>query len=373
MANAYSPGLTVSAGTIVERTRRLPIKGEVAVAVGDNVLPTTVVARAMLPGLMQSVKAANILGIDASEVEPSLKVKLGDHVDSGQILAETASFFGLFKSECKSLVGGVFETFSHANGSIGIRLPSTPVEVNAYVSGKVVEIIPREGVVVETNASLVQGIFGIGGERTGVLRLVVDSADVILTDKHIDESCAGCIVIGGSLLTSPALRAAANVGVKGIVCGGIVDGVLKDFLGYDIGVAITGDEAINLSLVITEGFGNIPMAARTFELLKSLNGKAASINGSTQIRAGVIRPEVIVPKGDDLLEKRAMPTFELSVGCSIRIIREPYFGLLGSITSLPPQLQTVESGASVRTLNALLADGRTVTVPRANVEMIETV
>jgi hypothetical protein len=37
------------------------------------------------------------------------------------------------------------------------------------------------------------------------------------------------------------------------------------------------------------------MAQRTFELLKSLTGKKTSINGATQIRAGVMRPELIVP------------------------------------------------------------------------------
>ena len=37
------------------------------------------------------------------------------------------------------------------------------------------------------------------------------------------------------------------------------------------------------------------MAARTFGLFQALQGRTASINGATQIRAGVIRPEVIVP------------------------------------------------------------------------------
>ena len=60
----------------------------------------------------------------------------------------------------------------------------------------------------------------------------------------------------------------------------------------------------------------------------------------------------------------------LEVGTPIRVIREPYFGLLGKVTGLPATLQTVESGTEVRVLTAKLDDGRDVTVPRANVEII---
>jgi len=63
-------------------------------------------------------------------------------------------------------------------------------------------------------------------------------------------------------------------------------------------------------------------------------------------------------------------TFELVIGAPIRIIREPYFGLLGQVSKLPPELVTIESGATVRVLEADLANGRTVVVPRANVELM---
>ena len=52
------------------------------------------------------------------------------------------------------------------------------------------------------------------------------------------------------------------------------------------------------------------------------------------------------------------------------MIREPYFGKLGTVTGLPAQLVTLESGTEVRVLNARLSDGQEVTVPRANVEII---
>ena len=62
-----------------------------------------------------------------------------------------------------------------------------------------------------------------------------------------------------------------------------------------MGVAITGTENLDTSLVVTEGYGNIKMSERTYNLLKSHDGKFVSINGATQIRAGVIRPEIVIP------------------------------------------------------------------------------
>ena len=58
-------------------------------------------------------------------------------------------------------------------------------------------------------------------------------------------------------------------------------------------------------------------------------------------------------------------------GDEVRIIREPYFGKLGLVKALPPELKEIETGAKVRIMDVELADGTVVTVPRANVELIE--
>ncbi|HTQ10566.1 MAG TPA: hypothetical protein VMI31_10880, partial [Fimbriimonadaceae bacterium] len=188
----------------------------------------------------------------------------------------------------------------------------------------------------------------------------------------IQESDAGKILVGGSGITYDAIQKATDLGVIGLVAGGVKDGDLTKFLGYDIGVAITGQEQINLTIMVTEGFGYLTMAQRTFELLKSLEGKTASINGATQIRAGVIRPEIIVPLAVDAKASGAVQqALELKIGTPIRVIREPYFGMLGKVTELPAQLVVVDSGTQVRVLRAKLdKSGEEVTVPRANVEII---
>ena len=375
LGTAYTPGLKVSPHTTIRRTRRLPLKGEVIVQQGDLVGPDTVVARALLPGLMQSVKAAAQLGIDGDELGKLLKVREGDPIEKGQILAESKSFFGKrFNATVKSPTDGTVELISSVTGNIGIRQAPLPIEKTAYVTGRIAEIMPGEGVIVETEGAEIQGIFGVGGERVGEIKVVSTSPESDLTESDITPALAGKIIIGGANVSGAALQKAAEMGIKGIVVGGIIDRDLITFLGYDIGVAITGHENISITLVITEGFGTIAMAHRTFALLKSLEGKSASINGATQIRAGVIRPEVVVPLAASFSGsgvKNAPEAGALNLGTPIRIIREPYFGALATVTALPPQLTVVDSGASVRVLDAALADGRVVTVPRANVEIME--
>ena len=372
MGTAYTPGLKISPGTIIRKTRRLPLKGQVLVGVGDTVTAETVVARTDIPGVIQTIKVAETLGIEPQEAIAALQIALGDAVQREQVVAETRSFFGLFRTEAKSPFTGVVELISHATGHVGVRMPSNPVEVAAYVDGVVAEVIPDEGVVIETYGAMVQGIFGVGGERTGRLTVPGESPETMLTEDMIDETHAGAVLVGGAGVSLAALRKASEVGVKGVVVGAIIDTDLTDYLGHDIGVAITGQEDVVTTLILTEGFGAITMALRTYDLLKSLEGREVSINGATQIRAGVIRPEILAPLGirpeGGEAESRGQM---LDIGTPIRVIREPYFGALGTVTGLPAEPVQVESGAVVRVLEAQLADGSAVSVPRANVEIIE--
>lgn len=373
MGTAYTPGLAVSPHALIRKTRRLPLKGKVLVQEGQQVSPDTVVARAEIPGIMQTVRAAEQLGVQPDELPKMLRVQVGQAVQVGTVLAESRGLFGLFRTEVKSPVEGTVELISEVSGHIGIREKPTPLEIRAYIAGTVVEVLPDEGVVVETHGSLVQGIFGVGGERLGEIRVLVDSPDQPLTDDLITPDLAGKVVVGGSFVQGSTLRKAGECGVVGIVVGGTLDTDLIEFLGHDIGVAITGHEDIPLTLILTEGFGQIRMAQRTFNLLRSLEGRTASINGATQIRAGVIRPEVIVPRpelANEPLPRAAIEAQVLEIGSSIRIIREPYFGRLASVTALPPQLVEIPTGAMVRVLEAEMDGGERVIVSRANVEII---
>ncbi|MGI6643964.1 MAG: hypothetical protein ACOX3V_08250 [Bacillota bacterium] len=372
MAHAYTPGLKVTEKAIIRKTRRLPLLGEVLVEKGQAVSPETVVARTNIPGNPQTVNIANILGVEPEDIVDFMKKKDGDPVKKDEVLAFYSSFFGLFKHEVKSPVDGVIEMVSSVTGQVTLREPPIPVAIDAYIDGVVEEILPREGVVVETEGAFVQGIFGVGGETQGIVRVAVNDPDDILDEGCISKDDADKILVGGSLVTAGALKKAGDVGAKGVVVGGIIDTDLIAYVGSDIGVAITGHEDVPVTVIITEGFGRMRMADKTYNLFKRVSGFKASINGATQIRAGVMRPEIIVPgyQPQGMAEEQDLSQ-GLVPGTPLRIIRDPYFGQLAEVVDLPPELQVIETEAKVRILRARLHDGTVVTVPRANVEIIE--
>ena len=374
MAHAYTSGLRVSPRTVVARTRRLPLSGQVLVDVGDRVRPDTVVAETYLPGPVHNVNVANALAITPEEVPGCMHMQQDEPVEKGALIAESKGIFGLFKSSVRSPASGTIEMVSEVTGQVLIREPSTPVRINAYLDGTVTERLPGEGVVVETAGACIQGIFGVGGETHAPIRQIVESPEDEVTGDMIDDRLRGRIVCCGSMITLDALRKLIEVGASGVVVGGMRYHDIGDLLGYQIGVAVTGGEDIGLTMVVTEGFGRLPMAERTFELLRSLQDREASVSGATQIRAGVIRPEIIIKSdGSETSSVRTDPAGRgLEAGSLVRLIREPWFGELATVASLPEQPVRLPTGAFARVLEARRTNGTLVTVPRANVEIVET-
>ncbi|RKX21548.1 MAG: hypothetical protein DRP35_04040 [Candidatus Zixiibacteriota bacterium] len=374
MSHAYTPGLKVTEKLLVQKRRILPLKGDVVVKVGDKVSPDDVVALTHLPGNVVPLNIANKLGIPPEDLEMVMVLKEGDPIKAGEPIAVKKSFIKWFSSQTDATIDGTLESISHITGQVLQRGHPIPVEVKAYISGEITEIIPNEGVVVATQASFVQGIFGIGGETHGEIVIATPDNKTILSDDLINDKMKGKVIVGGSVVTAAATKKAIAIGAKGIIAGGINDQDLRDFLGYDIGVAITGSEDIGITVVVTEGFGEIDMAEKTFDLLKDHEGQLACINGATQIRAGVIRPEVVILSSDDQdIEKYDAETEikGLNIGTLVRVIRHPYFGNIGKVTDLPSPLQVLESESKARVLEVELEDGKKAIIPRANVEMIE--
>ena len=376
MAHAYTPGLKVTEGTTIQKERRLPLQGEVLVETGAAVQAEDVVAKADLPGNVQLLNVANLLSVPAEEITEYMLKPVGETIAKDEIIATTKGLFGLFKSQARSPIDGTIEAVSDVTGQVILREPPVPVEVKAYTDGTVTEIAPNEGVTVETYGTYIQGIFGVCGETIGNLTVAVSSASDELTTGQILPEHRDDILVGGSLVTTAAIQKAIQQGVKGIIAGGIDDADLRELLGYELGVAITGSEEIGITLVITEGFGSVAMAEHTFALLKTREGMKTSINGATQIRAGVVRPEILIPLAPETAETTSgvedgATEGLLEIGSSVRIIREPYFGKLGRVTELPVELQNLETEAQVRVLRVELEDGQQTTLPRANVEAIE--
>ena len=374
MAHAYTPGLKVLHETKIDKERRLPLKGKVVVEKGASVSPDDIVATTDLPGNVQMVNVANILNIDAQDINEVMQVNEGEQVTKGQLIAETKGLFGLFKSNVESPVDGTLEVISETTGQIVLREPPIPVEIDAYMSGSIQNVLPEEGVVIESDGVFIQGIFGIGGESRGDIVIVTDDREGEITEDMITSDLEGKIIVGGSFISLNAYKKAIQMQVAGVVVGGFNYFDLEDILGYTLGVAITGSEELATSLIITEGYGKIRMGQRTFDLLKEHSGKFASINGATQIRAGVIRPEIVISLAKEELKgdsKDVDASEGIQEGSVVRVIRAPHFGRMGKVVELPSELRKMESETMVR-VAIIEIDGENVEIPRSNLEMVET-
>jgi len=373
MAAIFTPGLTVTEQHIVQKTRQLPLEGEVTVAVGDLVKADDVVAKTSLPGKVFPVNVANQLGVDPGRLNGYMKKGVGDRVTKDEIIAETPGIMGFFKSEAKAVVSGTIEAVSTVTGIVIVQADPIPVEIDAYIDGRVVEVIEGEGCVVQAMATMVQGIFGLGGETKGVIAMAAYEPDDVIGPEHITADHKGKVVIGGSYVTIAGLKKAVEVGAAALVTGGFDYDEIKELLGYEVGVAITGGEELGTTLIVTEGFGKIGMAPATFALLKKRAGDRASVNGATQIRAGVIRPEIVVTDDAEIPTERvaAPEPVGIAQGDLIRGIRAPWFGRIGTVSGLPVQPIQVGSETTVRVLEVDFGEGDTALLPRSNVERIE--
>ena len=117
------------------------------------------------------------------------------------------------------------------------------------------------------------------------------------------------------------------------------------------------------------------MSERAVRLLTEHCGRKASINGATQVRAGAVRPEIIIPFADFILGKGTAVVHEMAAqvlrpGSRVRVIRYPWFGSQGVVVELPFEPARLETGAFSRVALIRLEGGGIITVSRANLELI---
>ncbi len=387
-----TPGLRISGCATVRKRRELPLRGSVCVKVGERVQSDQIIAEAEREGELRVVRVAEILGIPPQEVSKRLVVQPGDVVEQGAVIAKLRGLWGLFVTAVEAPIAGQIEFISEATGHVAIRAPSSTIAVRAYIDGIVEQVEPGRGVVVIAQATLVQGIFGVGGERSGLINMLAVRPDQRVTEEDIPNSCDGVVLVGGQSPSIGALKLAASRGAVGLVTASIDDKTLAQYVGYDIGIALTGDERVPMTLIITEGFGSLAMNERILSMLSCAEGERASINGATQVRAGAQRPEIITKITDAgaqginalqhakensqlyNLDKNGSAADEqevgLQVGSRVRVIRVPYFGLQGYITALPKELVKIETGALARVARVIIEPAQLeVVVPRANLEL----
>src|SRR5687767_8879169 len=374
-----TPQPTIATNILVRRERRLPLPGQVLVRAGQRVEPSDTVASTTLAGESVQVDVAADLSLPPSAVLRRLRISPGQPVERDELLALRG---GVGSRESRSPVAGTFAGYDSATGHATITPPSELVSVQAHLKGIVTDLIPYYGAVIETPATLIRGIFGVGGEQHGVLKVLSTNHDDPITADMIDARATYAVILGGSEVLADALRRAVELGARGIITGSIRASELADFLGYDgfdawrLGAScassLNGTLLVpsrlhtqgssgwtfpppnpraptplprDFVLIITEGFGAVPMALRTFETLASQDGQEVAVDATTVLRGGLSRPEIIIPLPRTTAVRFLDDTGpKLAVGTTVRILSPAYLGQTAEIVSLPNEPRPTQSG-----------------------------
>jgi len=353
----YPVASRIAAQTTVRRERLLPAPGQVLVGPGEMVGPADVVARCQLPGEVKALDVCRAMGIPRSRVAKYVRRSVGDAVQANDLLASPRGMFSRFRKGCRSPVDG--EVIEIRDGLILIESAATTFELRAHVRGEVTNVMPNRGVVVSVSGALIQGMWGSGGEAEGVLKMLVDSPQKPLRGRAIDVSCHGTIVAGGWIFDESVFEQAVEARVRGIIVGGM-DAELRPSL-----------QSLPFPVMLTDGFGATAMAQPAFALLQSNMGREALLSADTRTRRDARRPEVLIPlrNGHDASEG-GPGILALEVGAQVRALRAPYLGNVGTVVDLPAQPRRIESGARLPVAVVELYDGKQVSIPLANLELI---
>lgn len=333
------PEVRVTPFTQIRRERRLPLPGDISAVGGMRVGALDVLARAYPPKMRRALSLTRVLGVREADVPKRLLKQVGDLVDAREIIIAKPINFGIQRLVYRAPDAGQITAIQ---GSwMILDLHGEPLDLPALYRGLLVEVLPNEGGIVEAQGALIQGAWGSGRERVGVLKLMVQARDQILDAEALDVDARGAILVAGGGVSEAALRRADQLQASGIVTGSL-DPRLRELA-----------EQVNVPVLITDGFGTLPMSTPVFDLLTLCNGQEGAVNARYVPRGrAAARPELFVPRASVYFQKADESTQgqhpEVKPGALVRGASPPYLGRIGK---LPQELTlywvATESGARV--------------------------
>lgn len=330
--------------------RQLPVPGEIRVKRGEEVEPFTTVGEALLGLREKRVNLAQFLGVKGGEIEKYLTRNVGEGFRGGEILAKKRGWLGLELKILTAPFNGVLKRVDKEKGEIELSTVPEKFKLTAGASGKVVNLVAGRAVLLQISAVQVRGVWAGGSDVEGELT-VLASFDEALSLSKIDSNLKGKIVVGGSFVSPEVLRKAAAVGARGVVCGG-TNVLPEDFLTN-----------ASFCLLLTEGFGAIPMLESTWHYLKSVEARTAILLPE---RRSLLVPEKLPPQAG----QTERDFKQLAVNDRVQIFSWPYFGRVGVVVGLAAE-KTFPSGVAAPAVSVNLpGEAEPVEVPLRNVGVL---
>jgi len=212
-----------------------------------------------------AVEVARELGVEPSKLARYLRVKPGDEVDRGLWLA--AVLEGGDLRFVVSPVRGKVNRIDRHFGIVLIEPRLEELEVKAWLPG-VAQDVTERGCTVTSSGTLIAGVWGSGGETAGTLSFAaVESGRVVVRD----------------FADAATIAQAKERGAAGLICAGVN---LQEVI----------EPCPPFTIVVLGGFGERRLRDDIRRILTRHEGRLAFADGTTQLRVGVRRPQIILPE-----------------------------------------------------------------------------
>lgn len=368
---------------IVTRIRRsLKGKGKINVKVGVEVTPSDIIGTSFVESGFRILNLSDLLSVSPNQIKNYLKKQLGQRVYKDELLAyKTGGLFGGRKI-VTSPTDGTLDFLNSQTGEIRLTFLPKKVDLPSGVYGIVENINSDHGhIILKTQASRIYGVFGSGRLRDGNL-LIIGRRENLLSGRDISPKFEGHIMVGGSLIFRDGIAEAISCNISGIITGGINVQDYKGMAGGHLIFPKKLENDIGVSIVVTEGFGSIPIGWDIYQLLSNFDGKFVSLDGNKavitlpsfesksmlKVRNTSLPP--LLEHAQSFDEHSYQTTMgEVKVGVFVRVVGNTFLGNIGKVvaidsaeTALPSKVKT--------TLVVLETKSRKIKVPVANLEII---
>ncbi|MDQ3491846.1 MAG: hypothetical protein M3452_01115 [Chloroflexota bacterium] len=227
----------------------------------------------------RDVHLARSSGVTGGELLPGAPVDPGSHVASATARRRV-------RSGDRATV-----LFRDAEGSLRLAVGRASDQEQSVVGG-LVEVVDGRGIAIRAEGDGLPGAIGWGRSVRGPLLLAVSTSDGDLRASAIDVAAAGSIVVAGARVDIEAITRARALGVRGIVCGGLMGKELRQLEASEARQRASLHPPPPFAVLVLDGYGRRPIPGPAWDALSAAAGREVSLLTDPPLvllGAGVIR------------------------------------------------------------------------------------
>ena len=339
--------------------RSLPKPGDILVKPGETVNVSQIVGNCDMPGDKAFFNLAMIMGVSSRSIPRYMQVQIGQEVEVGSVIAQKKNWRG--KRFFRAPIAGSVESYNVKTGELIMRRPPICYMLEAGFDGEVLEVHDQQMVDIRTTAHVLLGCFGLIKPSQGKIQVL--SEDSVIEEKHIDGGCCDRIVVSKGAINFAIIRRAMSMGVKGLVAGSIS---AREFHKYVSAGGLSPDSENQLSVIITEGFGDYQMRDEFWDYLVTLNGVTAMMDEvGYEKEAAIVLPLEYSKDNTRKLLKQITPFKKNQL---VRVIAGLNYGKLAKVVSGRMLNGDELYGETAEMILIKLENGLETAMPRWNLE-----